>query len=91
MLVEQTSTEEDNEIIHCSWQLWSTDKNKEQIVLKLNQLKDRAVRYKLHKDFLIQCIAEELVPKGPKLELEPTIDNYDQEFVDMWYSKLNMA
>ena len=35
--------------------------------------------------------AEDLVPKGLKLELEPTIDNYDQEFVDMWYSKLNMA
>ena len=34
------------------------------------------------------CIAEELVPKGLNLELEPTIGNYDQEFVDTWYSKL---
>ena len=66
----------------------SSNKNKEQIALKLNQLKDKVVRYKLHKDFLSQCIAEELVPKGLKLELEPTIGNYDQEFVDTWYSKL---
>ena len=39
---------------------------------------------------LSRCIAEELVPKGLKLELEPTIGNYDQEFVDTWYSKLKL-
>ena len=39
-------------------------------------------------DFLSRCIAEELVPKGLKLELVPTIGNYDQESVDKWYSKL---
>ena len=34
-------------------------------------------------------MAEEfVVPKGLKLELEPTLDNYDQEFVGMWFSKL---
>ena len=80
--------EEHNETTHCSRQLQSTDRNKEQIVLKLNRLKDKAVRYKSHKHFLSRCIAEELVPKGLKLELEPTIGNYDQEFVDTWYSKL---
>ena len=83
ILVEQTSTstligEEDNETTNCSLQLGSSDKNKEQIALKLNRLKDKAVRYKSHKDFLSRCIAEELVPKGLKLELEPTIGNCDQ-------------
>ena len=83
ILVEQTSTstligEEDNETTNCSQQLGSSDKNKEQIALKLNRLKDKAVRYKSHKDFLSRCIAEELVPKGLKLELEPTIGNCDQ-------------
>ena len=82
--------EEDNETTHCSLQLESSDKNKEQIALKLNRLKNKAVRYKLHKDFLSRCIAEDLVPKGLKLELEPTIDNYDQEFVDTWYSNLKI-
>ena len=33
-------------------------------------------------------MAEKLVPKGLKLKLEPTIGNYNQEFVDTWYSKL---
>ena len=34
-------------------------------------------------------MAEEfVVPKGLKLELEPTLGNYDQEFVGMWFSKL---
>ena len=46
------------------------------------------MRHKSHKDFLSQCIAEELVAKGLKLELEPTMGNCDQEFVDAWYSKL---
>ena len=35
-------------------------------------------------------MAKELVPKGLKLKLEPTIGNYDQEFVDTWYSKLKI-
>ena len=73
ILVEHTSTstlvgEEDNETTHCSRQKGSSDKNKEQIVLKLNPLKDKAVRYKSDKDFLIRCFAEELVLEGLKLE-----------------------
>ena len=82
ILVEQTSTstlvgEEDNETTNCSRQLGSSDKNKEQIALKLNRLKDKAVRYKSHKDFLSQCIAEEPVPKDLELELGHRIGNYD--------------
>ena len=80
--MEQTSTstlvgEEDNETTNCSRQLGSSDKNKEQIALKLNRLKDKAVRYKSHKDFLSQCIAEEPVPKDLELELGHRIGNYD--------------
>ena len=80
--MEQTSTstliaEENSETTHCSRQLGSSDKNKEQIALKLNRLKDKAVRYKSHKDFLSQCIAEESVPKDLELELGHRIGNYD--------------
>ena len=87
ILVDQTSTstlfgEENNETTHCSRQLGSFEKNEEQIALKLNVIKDKAVR------FFSRCIAEEFVPKGLKLELEPTIGYYDQEFIDKWYSKL---
>ena len=29
-----------------------------------------------------------LVPKGLEITLEPTIGNFDQEFVDNWYTNL---
>ena len=48
--------EEDNETTHCSRQLGSSNKNKEQVALELNRLKDKAVRYKSHKDFLSQRV-----------------------------------
>ena len=38
--------------------------NKEQTALKLNLLKEKATRYRSHKDFLTRCVAEKLVPKG---------------------------
>ena len=82
ILVEQTSTstqagEKHNETTHYSRQLRSTDKDKEQIALKLNWLKDKAVRCTWHKDFLCRWIPE-LAPKGFKLKMEPKIGNYDQ-------------
>ena len=66
-----------------------TNINEEQTALKLNRLKEKAARYESHKDFLSRCVAEKLVPKGLKLELEPTLGNHDQEFLDNWFSKLN--
>ena len=62
--------------------------NKEQVAVKLNRLKDKSARYESHKEFLSNCIQSKLIPKGLKLELEPTIGNYDQEFLDNWYAKL---
>ena len=69
-------------------QIPANNKNKEQVALKLSCLKDKVARYESHNNFLTCCIAEKLIPKGLKLELEPTIGNFDQEFVDKWYSKL---
>ena len=59
--------QEGNETTLCLRNLQTTDKDQEQIALKLNQLKDKAVRYKSHEDFLSRCIAEELFPKVLKL------------------------
>ena len=56
--------------------------------MKLNRLKDKNTRYQSHREFLSQSIDSKLIPKGLKLELEPTIGNHDQEFLDMWYSNL---
>ena len=93
ILVEEASTctlvnEDTNQITSSLQQTPVTNKNKEQVALKLNRLKDKVTRYESHKDFLTRYIAEKLIPKGLKLELEPTIGNFDQEFVDEWYSKL---
>ena len=51
---------------------------KEQQAMKLNLLKDKDAQYQSHREFLSQCIESKLMPKGLKLELEPTIGNDDQ-------------
>ena len=61
--------------------------NKEHLALKLNRLKEKSARYDSHKDFLSCCIKDCFIPKGLKLELEPTIGNFDQEFIDNRFSK----
>ena len=48
----------------------STNKNKEQIALKLKQLKGNAVRDRSFKEFLTRCIAQNIIPMGLKFELE---------------------
>ena len=56
--------------------------------LKLNRLKEKSARYESHKYFLSRCIRDCSIPKGLKLELEPTLRNFDQEFINSWFSKL---
>ena len=66
--------------------------------MKRNHFKDKNARYQCTKrrkkkkkcliSFLLQCIKSKLIPKGLKPELEPTIGNCDQEFLDLWYSNL---
>ena len=50
-------------------------------------MKDKQARFASHKEFLTRPVAEDLVPKGLEVALEPTIGNHDQEFLDNWYSK----
>ena len=56
--------------------------NTYKLALKLNRLKDTSTRYVADKEFLSCCIKNKLTPKGLELLLEPTIGNYDQEFID---------
>ena len=60
------------------------------MALKFNRLKDKTIKYQLHKDFLNRFLVEKLVPKDLRLELEPPAGYYDQEFVDTWYEKLKL-
>ena len=50
-------------------------------------MKDKQARFVSHKEFLTQCVAKELGPKGLEVTLEPTIGNRGQEFLDNWYLK----
>ena len=82
-MVEEASTstlvnEDANQMTSSLQQTPATTNNKEQVALKLNRLKDKVTSCESHKDFLTRCIAEKLIPKGLKLELEPTIGNFDQ-------------
>ena len=61
---------------------------KEELAVKLNRLKDKNTRYESYKEILLQCILAGLIPKGLKHELELTIENQNQEFLDNCYTKL---
>ena len=63
-------------------------RKKEQLVIKLNRLKDTNAKDESHKDFLLHCIQAGLTLKGLKLELETTIENQNLEILDNWYTKL---
>lgn len=54
-----------------------TNKSKEQIPLKPNHIKGKVTRDESYQDFLTRCIAEELISKGLKLELEQTSGSFD--------------
>ena len=58
-------------------------------VVKLDRLNDKKARYDAHIAFLSRCIEEKVIPKGLCIQLEPTIGNHDQQFVNNWYEKLN--
>ena len=58
------------------------------LVSKLDRLHDKHERFVSHKEFLQKCLENNVVPKGLKLELEPSIGNHDEEFLTKWYQKL---
>ena len=60
--------------------------NTDKSALKPKCLKEKYASYISHKNFISQCIKNKLVPKGLDLTYEPTIGNYDQDFIDNWYS-----
>ena len=61
----------------------------EGIAIKLNRLTEKCCRYKSHKSFLDKCKAENQIPAGLQLSLEPSIGNQDEEFLQTWYGKLD--
>ena len=62
--------------------------NIDALTIKPNHLRAKSPQYNPHKNYLSRCIQETLVPKILEHNLEPTSGNYDQEFIDNWYSNL---
>ena len=62
--------------------------SRDQLAFKLYKYEDRITRYESHKEFLSRCVKEKVIPRGLKVEVEPTIGNHDEEFVSLWNEKL---
>ena len=56
--------------------------NTDGLAIKLNRLKEKSARYNSHRDFLSKFIQENLVTKGQEITLEPTLGNFDQNFLN---------
>ena len=62
--------------------------SRDQLAFKLYKYEDKITRYESHKEFLSRCVKEKVIPRGLKVEVEPTIGNHDEEFVSLWNEKL---
>ena len=62
--------------------------NTDGLAIKLNCLKEKPARYTSHRDFFSKCAQESLASKGLEITLEPTIGNFDQDFVNNCYTNL---
>ena len=55
--------------------------------INFNSLEEKSARCNSYRDFS-RCVKENLVPKGLELTVQPTKGNYDQGFIDKWYTKI---
>ena len=56
------------------------------LTVKLDRLTNKRSRYESHHEFLDRCIQAKLVPNALQFELEPTIGNHDDAFLEQWYT-----
>ena len=57
-------------------------------IIKLERQKDKEDRYSSHIEFLNDCYQSKIIPKGLRLEIEPSIGNNDTAFREKWYKTL---
>ena len=91
MLISKTSTiiqEESNINSKLLKAAAPQNHNTDGLAIKLNLAKEKSAGYNSPRDILSKFIQENLVPKGLEITLEPTIENYYQDFVDSWYINL---
>ena len=65
------------------------DDDKERLmIVKLERLRDKEDRYSSHIAFLKECHQARTIPKGLRIDIEPSIGNNDSTFCEKWYKKL---
>ena len=55
------------------------------LAFRLDRIKNKKIRFLSHNKFLEKYFRDKLTPNGSKLNLEPTIGNQNEEFVNQWY------
>jgi len=63
----------------------------EETFRKLRKANDKAIRYSLHRETLMKYLDKDLVPRGLRINLVPTIGNQVEEFVTKWRDTLHNA
>ena len=90
---DQANTSEDTELSRNSStetviEVSEAREDVDSIIIKLDRLQDKSKRYESHKHFLEKCISEKVIPDGLRINVEPTIGNHDDDFLSIWYNKL---
>ena len=57
-------------------------------IVRLERLRDKEDRYSSHIEFLKECREAKIIPKGLRLDIEPSIGNNDNAFCEKWYRRL---
>jgi hypothetical protein len=65
-----------------------TDEKHKPRIIRLERMRDKADRYSSHIEFLKDCHKTKVIPKGLRIDVEPSIGNNDEEFCNQWFSRL---
>ena len=63
----------------------SNEEEIKKLAFHRDQINNKKIWFLSHKEFLEKCFHDKLTPNGLKINLEPTIGNQNEEFVNQWY------
>ena len=58
------------------------------LAYKVDNLKDKQIRYESHVSFLQKCLDNNITPMGLRVYCEPSIGNRDEDFLEKWHNQL---
>ena len=63
----------------------SNEEEIKKLAFRLDRINNKKIQFLSHKEFSGKCFRDKLTPNGLKINLEPTIGNQNEEFVNQWY------